>query len=82
MIRRRSLFLRVVIYVPLTGCALVALMPLYWLLTGSIKPAKTLLKMPPDLFPAGFTFEHFDRLFELSSAGIWLHVDFTPSRLA
>lgn len=60
------------LYVPLTLAACVALLPLYWLLTGSIKPADTLLKMPPDFVPSGFTLEHFRRLVGLSKAGWWL----------
>ena len=63
---------RILIYVVLTFWALLALLPLYWLLSGSLKPAATLMKMPPDLIPTGFTLEHFRRLFELTPAGRWL----------
>ena len=72
MDRERTRTKRLLVYVPLTAMALIALLPVYWLLTGSVKPAETLLKMPPDLFPKGITFDHFQRLFELSSAGRWM----------
>jgi len=51
--------------------AVAALLPLYWLLTGSVRPAATLLEAPP-LVPQAFSLEHFQRLFELSPAGRWL----------
>lgn len=51
--------------------AVAALLPLYWLLTGSVRPAATLLEAPP-LVPVTFSLEHFQRLFELSPAGRWL----------
>ena len=63
---------RVLVLPPLVACALMALLPLYWLLTGAFKPPKSLVKMPPDMVPPGFTLEHFERLFELSAAGSWL----------
>ncbi len=64
--------MRLLLYVPLTAAAVMALLPLYWLLTGAIKPPETLMKMPPDLVPRGFTLQHFKQLFELSPAGVWL----------
>lgn len=69
---REALWLRILLYVPLTLAAVAALLPLYWLLTGAIKPPETLLKMPPDLVPTGFTTEHLAKLFELTPAGLWL----------
>jgi multiple sugar transport system permease protein len=64
--------MRLLLYVPLTAAAVMALLPLYWLLTGAIKPPQTLMQMPPDLVPRGFTLQHFKQLFELSPAGVWL----------
>lgn len=69
---RRNRLLIILIYAPLSAAALLALLPLYWLLTGSVKPAATLLKMPPDFVPHGVTLEHFRRLFELTPALAWL----------
>lgn len=68
----RAKALRLLIYIPLTLMALAALLPLYWLLTGSIKPPESLLKMPPDMLPTGLTGEHFTRLFDMTPAGRWL----------
>jgi len=68
----KHMAIRAGLYVPLVLIACLALLPLYWLLTGSVKPPETLLKMPPDFVPTGFTLEHFRRLFGLSQAGWWL----------
>lgn len=59
-------------YALVTVSATAALLPVYWLLTGSVKPPQSLLRMPPELWPHQFTLEHFHRLFELSPAGQWL----------
>jgi multiple sugar transport system permease protein len=71
MVHRRPLAIRVLIYLPLTFMATLALLPLYWLLTGSIKPADTLLKFPPDIIPTGVTDDHLVKLFQLTDAGRW-----------
>ena len=69
---RRPSWTKSVVYALLTLCAAAALLPLYWLLTGSVKPPEALLKMPPDLIPRAVTTEHFRRLFQLTAAGSWL----------
>ncbi|MAE63646.1 MAG: sugar ABC transporter permease [Phycisphaeraceae bacterium] len=71
MRRTRRPIARFAGYLPLLICALAALLPLYWLLTGSVRPAATLLEAPP-LVPTKFSLEHFRRLFSLSPAGRWL----------
>lgn len=72
MRRSGSRLVNLLLYVPLTAAALLALLPLYWLLTGSVKPPETLMAMPPHFVPHGFTTEHFRRLFTLAPAGAWL----------
>lgn len=69
---RRNPYLRFMLYLPLTVSAAAALLPLYWLLTGSVKPPEALLKMPPDIVPQSVTATHWERLFEMTGAARWV----------
>ena len=44
-------------------CALIALMPLYWMVTGSFKLQSDAMKTPPEWFPEDPTLENYRKLF-------------------
>lgn len=64
--------MRFILYLPVTLSALAALLPLYWLLTGSIKTPDALLKIPPEMIPHDVTLAHLRNLFDVTPAGRWL----------
>ncbi|MBP1993958.1 carbohydrate ABC transporter permease [Paenibacillus eucommiae] len=59
-------------YVLLSAFAVVLVFPIYWMLTGSIKPSLSLWASPPEWFPKSFTWLHFDELFNKKSTLRWL----------
>ena len=49
----------VLVNVTLTLCALVWLLPVYWMVNSSLQTDRNLLASPPKLVPAPLTFDHF-----------------------
>ena len=72
MSSRHRKLMRFVLYLPVTLSALAALLPLYWLLTGSVKAPDALMKVPPEIVPRDVTFAHLQNLFEVTPAARWL----------
>lgn len=66
------LALKVVVYGILVVWALVALLPIYWMLSTSIKAATTMLSIPPQWIPRPISFVHYQTLFELSALPRWV----------
>ncbi|GIP31916.1 carbohydrate ABC transporter permease [Paenibacillus sp. J2TS4] len=52
--------------------ALISLMPLYWMLTGSFKILSDTMKMPPEWFPKSPTLANYDHLFTNNPTFRWL----------
>lgn len=66
------LLLRGAALVLLTVAALLSLMPLYWLISGSFKLQQNAMSMPPELWPAAPTFANYQKLlFGPKPAGRW-----------
>jgi multiple sugar transport system permease protein len=63
---------KTILYLPVTLSAVAALLPLYWLLTGSIKTPDALLRVPPEMIPHKVTGAHLEGLFEMTPAARWL----------
>jgi multiple sugar transport system permease protein len=53
--------------------AMLALFPLYWMVTSSIKTSADILRYPPNLVPLEMTYQHYQTVFE--------HVDFVRAFL-
>jgi multiple sugar transport system permease protein len=66
--RRRYALRSLVVLVPV---AIVALFPLYWLLTTALTPSSAAIRVPPQLFPGEPTIENFVRLFEQAPVISW-----------
>ena len=62
---------RVVSIIVLVILALLFLFPLYWIVTGSMKPVTEILNPTPSFFPKEFTMNNFDRLFAKRTAPLW-----------
>ena len=62
---------RVVSIIVLVILALLFLFPLYWIVTGSMKPVTEILNPEPSFFPKEFTMNNFDRLFAKRTAPLW-----------
>ncbi len=60
----RSLFI-------LVPVAIVALFPLYWLITTALMPSAAAIQVPPQLFPGDPTLANFQRLFEQAPVILW-----------
>jgi len=60
----RSLFV-------LVPVAVVALFPLYWLVTTALTPSEAAIKVPPSLVPSEPTIDNFIRLFEQAPIIAW-----------
>lgn len=52
--------------------ALMFLMPLYWMITGSFKIMSDTMKIPPEWFPASPTFQNYKTLFTANPTWRWL----------
>jgi len=61
------MLLKIVVYSILVAWAGIALLPLYWMLSTSIKAATTMLIMPPQWIPRPISFEHYKAIFELTA---------------
>lgn len=64
--------LRIVVYAILVAWACVAILPIYWMLTTSIKAATTLMIMPPQWIPRPVSWEHYQRIFEIDAFPRWV----------
>lgn len=62
---------RVVSIIVLVLLALLFLFPLYWIVTGSLKPLTEILNPEPSFFPKEFTLDNFERLLNKRSAPLW-----------
>ncbi|MCI8870186.1 MAG: carbohydrate ABC transporter permease [Lawsonibacter sp.] len=68
---RRTTPYRVASIIILVILALLFLFPLYWIVTGSLKPVTEILNPTPSFFPKEFTLNNFDRLFSKRTAPLW-----------
>ena len=68
---KRATPYRVISVIILVILALLFLFPLYWIITGSLKPVTEILNPTPSFFPKEFTLNNFDRLFAKRSAPLW-----------
>ena len=68
---KRATPYRIISVVILVILALLFLFPLYWIITGSLKPVTEILNPQPSFFPKEFTLNNFDRLFAKRSAPLW-----------
>jgi multiple sugar transport system permease protein len=63
--------LKIVVYGILVVWACVSLLPIYWMLSTSIKAATTMLSIPPQWIPHPISFVHYQTLFEVSALPRW-----------
>lgn len=64
--------LKKVIYTPLFLAAGYFVFPLYWMVSGSFKPQRDLMNIPPKLLPIPFVLEHYTELFADKIIFRWL----------
>ncbi|MBA7614968.1 Inner membrane ABC transporter permease protein YcjP [subsurface metagenome] len=64
-IRTKKIFGKILIYGVILLALIVVLLPLYWSLSTSIKPGKTILHIPIEFVPSGFTLEHYVNIFKI-----------------
>lgn len=62
----------IVKYVILSAAAVLMIFPLYWMITGSVKPNLSLWAVPPEWFPKSFTMQHFQELFHKKPTLRWM----------
>ena len=62
---------KVFMYAILLLWGVLIIIPLYWMLTSSIKPTSTLLSIPPELFPRQITFQHYMTMFSVELMPRW-----------
>lgn len=67
----RNRVLTVLTHVYLFPLAIVAVFPLYWLMSTSLKFRGNILKFPPQWFPDPITIENYQRLFITNPFDIW-----------
>ncbi|NBI09961.1 carbohydrate ABC transporter permease [Colidextribacter sp. OB.20] len=68
---KRTTPYRVASIIILVILALLFLFPLYWIVTGSMKPITEILDPTPSFFPREFTANNFQRLFAKRTAPLW-----------
>lgn len=56
----------------ISAISLAAIMPLYWMITGSFKVQLSAMSIPPEWFPASPTLENYQQLFSDKPAWRWL----------
>ncbi len=62
---------RILKYTVLIFGAILLVFPLYWMITGSFKPALSLWSVPPEWVPKQFTWKHYRELFDQNPAWRW-----------
>ena len=62
--QRRAWLLRALSYSGLGGLAVVTLIPFFWMLSTSLKPARGLFVMPPQWIPDPLVLEHYVVIWE------------------
>jgi multiple sugar transport system permease protein len=70
--RNRRLVTQVVLYVLLIVGALIALLPMLWMLSASFMPTGEASTYPPHLLPSRITFAHYAELFTRLNLGRYL----------
>lgn len=55
----------------LIGAAIIYLLPLYWMFTGSLKAQKGIMQTPPEWLPAHPTLENWRNLFAIRTISPW-----------
>jgi multiple sugar transport system permease protein len=63
--------LTVMIYLFLMICAIISLLPLFWMFTTAFKEGSAVISMPPQWIPYPASIEHFRKLFSISSVFRW-----------
>src|SRR6476646_10728935 len=63
---------QIVLYVLLVGGALIALLPMLWMLSASLMPTGEASTYPPHFFPSRITFAHYGELFTRLNLGRYL----------
>ena len=62
MVHKRHFSLaNLICYIVLITATLTTIFPFYWMVTSALKPAKDILRIPPDFFPKHITFQNFER---------------------
>lgn len=61
---------------------LFSVFPIYWLLTGSVKWAQDVMKIPPDWIPTRITLENYKNIFIQNPAFRWIGNSFISSMTA
>jgi multiple sugar transport system permease protein len=59
-------------YMILSAVSIVLVFPLYWMITGSLKPAVSLWAIPPDWFPKQIFLSHYYDLFSRKNVWLWV----------
>lgn len=70
-IRINRLIRRVALYLALLAGSIVALLPLLWMLSTSLKPDSKIMAFPPQWFPSPVTWTHYAEVFSGSPLGLW-----------
>ncbi|PYI53917.1 carbohydrate ABC transporter permease [Paenibacillus flagellatus] len=59
-------------YLLLIAASVVFAFPLYWMITGSVKPMLSIWSMPPDWVPKTLQWTHYEKLFEELPTVRWI----------
>lgn len=51
----------IISYIVLAFASLLTMFPFYWMVTSALKPARDILRVPPELWPSTITFDNFNR---------------------
>jgi multiple sugar transport system permease protein len=70
--RVARIVLKVVVYGILIVWAGVSLLPIYWMLTTSVKAATTMLSIPPQWIPHPLSLDHYQTILKLSALPRWV----------
>ena len=71
-IARRLLVTRILLYTLLVVGAVLALLPMVWMVSASLMPSGEASTYPPHFFPSRLTFAHYSDLFTRLSIGKYL----------
>lgn len=63
---------RVVVYAILIVWACLSLLPVYWMLSTSVKASTSMLAVPPQWIPNPLSLEHYEAIFKLSALPRWI----------
>lgn len=76
MDKRKFLVMKIAVFLFMTGAALIALFPFYWMLVTAVKPVDEIFAFPPKLWPREFIWSNFSTALQRAPFAVYFKNSF------